>query len=298
MAIGTIIADAVNKDNTAKTDSTGAASAEPTILRYPMDINSIDGRECMRFQIINRQQLSDPKKSIYLYTPPGISIPDSATYNQADLGVLGGAIDTVAREAAADDVNVGKSIADITGALITKATEKSGAFGQAGLIQAGITSNPFTNVAFQGTSLRSFNFTFKMVAESAREAEEIRMIENTFRKFLYPTTEGTDFLLKYPPYFKIEFMSILGDNAKVNEYMPFINYCYLLNMTTTFNGGTNIFHNDGQPTEVDLSLTFQETKALIRDDLYVGGGEQKQYTNTQYKRKFQSPSNIPAQGEG
>lgn len=295
MSLGTTIANAVNQDNRAKTDSGGSAS-EPLILRYPMDINAVDGRECMRFQIIDRLSLSDPKKSIYLYTPPGVSIPDSATYNQADLGILGGAIDTIAREAEADEVNVGKSIADITGALITKATEKSGAFGQAGLIQAGTTSNPFTNVAFQGTALRSFNFTFKMVAESEREAEEVRMIENTFRKFLYPTTQGTDFLLKYPPYFKIEFITIQGDNAGQNKFMPFINYCYLLNMTTTFNGATNIFHTDGQPTEVDLSLTFQETKALIRDDLYATGNDNATYANTQYKRKFQSPSNIPPQG--
>ena len=65
MSIGTTIANAVNKDNRAKTDSDGTAS-EPVILRYPMDINAVDGRECMRFQIIDRLSLSDPKKSIYL----------------------------------------------------------------------------------------------------------------------------------------------------------------------------------------------------------------------------------------
>ena len=267
----------------------GAKRNHGNILRYPLDLDK-ESKNFIRFEIVDRQSLID-KKSIYLYTPPGISIPDAAAYNQADLGIIGGSIESVSDQISGEG-DVGQGIADITGALLTKAVEKSGTVGQAGLIEAGTTTNPFTNVAFQGTALRSFNFTFKLVAESEDEAEQVRAIENTFRKFLYPTTEGTDFLLKYPPYFKIEFISKQGDEMKQNRFLPFINYSYLLNMTTTFNESTNLYHTDGQPTEVSLSLTFQESKALLRKDLY---SDPDNYASAEYHRTYSDPRNIPPQ---
>ena len=50
--------------------------------------------------------------------------------------------------------------------------------------------------------------------------------------------------------------------------MPKIMDTYLVNCTTTYNSTTNAFHEDGQPVEVDMSLTFQETRPLTRHDLY------------------------------
>ena len=43
---------------------------------------------------------------------------------------------------------------------------------------------------------------------------------------------------------------------------------YLTQMTGTYNSSGNAFHADGGPTEIDISLTFQESKALTREDLY------------------------------
>ena len=50
--------------------------------------------------------------------------------------------------------------------------------------------------------------------------------------------------------------------------MPKILTSYLTNLTTTYNSTTNAYHDDGQPVEIDMSLTFQETRALTRGDLY------------------------------
>ena len=129
-----------------------------------------------------------------------------------------------------------------------------------------------------------------MVAESRDEAEQVRLIENTFRKFLYPKQQGTDYLLEYPPFFKIEFIRLSGVDAEPNKNMPIIHYSYLLNMNTTFNAGTNLYHTEGQPTEVDLSLTFQESKALIREDLYT---DVDAYDSAEYTRVYSGPSRIP-----
>ena len=53
--------------------------------------------------------------------------------------------------------------------------------------------------------------------------------------------------------------------------MPKIRECYLLSLNTTYNATGNAFHTKGQPVEVDIALTFQETKALTRSGLYKGG---------------------------
>ena len=93
-------------------------------------------------------------------------------------------------------------------------------------------------------------------------------IENAFRKYMYPKERGTG-SLEYPPTFRIEFMS----GGKPNKYMPRIIDTYLTGMGANYNATGNAFHeNDGvlgaAPTEIDLSMTFQEVRAITRDDLY------------------------------
>jgi hypothetical protein len=129
---------------------------------------------------------------------------------------------------------------------------------------------------FDNVAVRSFNFTFKLVAESQSEARQALIIENLFRAALYPEVKNRLYL-EYPPTFKIKFYH--GD--KENIYMPQIQECFLANITTTYNAGSNMFHADGSPSEVDMSLTFTETKAMTRDELYTKGqGGNNQFEDT------------------
>ena len=51
--------------------------------------------------------------------------------------------------------------------------------------------------------------------------------------------------------------------------MPVIKPCYLTSVETTFNGGAVSIHKGTQaPVEVDISLSFQEERVLVRQDLY------------------------------
>jgi hypothetical protein len=176
------------------------------VLTYPLDLREHPEREVVRFTIKDRTELEE-KKSIYMYTPPGIAVPDGASYGTMDLGMLGAAA---------------------------------------------------------GVQQRTFGFTFKLVAQSESEALEIKAIENTFRKFLYPKLAKSPILFKYPPYWQIEFLK--GD--KPNTHLPFINLCFLESMNATYNSSTNVFHPDGSPVEVDIQLTYKEAKNLTREDLY------------------------------
>ena len=288
MAVGQKISEKVANQLLGKPKS----SRDPgPILRYPLNLVEKDGQELIRFRIVDRKTLED-QRSIYLYSPPGLSIQDAAGYTQADLGLIGGGIDAIG------DIATGKKegsqsnlIADVVSAATTGAAGKLGSAGQAGMISGGIASNPYTNVQFTGTNLRSFAFNFKLIAESPDESEAIKDIENTFRKFLYPKkASSSEFLLEYPPLFKIEFMKLVGGDASTNRFMPFIQYSYLLSMTATFNAATNLFHKSGAPIELDLALTFQESKALKREDLY---GAPEEYNQAEYHREFRAPYTIP-----
>ena len=241
------------------------------VLTYPLDLREHPEREVVRFTIKDRTELEE-KKSIYMYTPPGIAVPDGASYGTMDLGMLGAAADKFESNKAAGQ-STGEALgnittqSDIVAALQAKAGNMGGSIGGAlgkAAFKQGVAANPYTVTNFQGVQQRTFGFTFKLVAQSESEALEIKAIENTFRKFLYPKLAKSPILFKYPPYWQIEFLK--GD--KPNTHLPFINLCFLESMNATYNSSTNVFHPDGSPVEVDIQLTYKEAKNLTREDLY------------------------------
>ena len=260
------------------------------VYTYPLDLKEYPDRELIRFTIKDRKELQD-RKSIYLFCPPGLSVADGASYGNLDLGMIGGIVDKFERvkqndpgtstlEAAQQTVGG----AEVVGAIATKVAEANPAFGGRAMFKAGTASNPFSVQQFSGVTTRSFTFTFKLVAQSDKEAIECKAIENTFRKFLYPKLGDSPLTFKYPPYFQIQFLK--GD--KNNTHLPFINLCYLQNMTATYNTSTNAFHPDGSPIEIDLSLTFVESKNMTRDDLYK---EVDDYDDAEYTYNYTGSGN-------
>mgnify|MGYP006095793107 CR=1 FL=1 len=272
----------------AKDDITNSMQAthgenSKTILRYPLDLSDDESNEVMRFNIKNRKSLGKNQKTIFLYTPSGITSADSASYSTSNLGFVGGAlvgtgnamkpVTTVAGENAP---GIGKQVLDNLGgirpaleALVTAGSQKFNTkLGDTFLMGSGIAANPLTNIQFEGVGMRSFTFTYKLVAESRKEAIEIRQIENTFRKFLYPLQQKSGVVLEYPPYWQIQFMKFGASAMEENKYLPFIDLCYLRNISCTYNASSNAFHLDGVPIEMDMSLTFDEAQQNTRGDLY------------------------------
>ena len=121
---------------------------------------------------------------------------------------------------------------------------------------------PNTRTSFEGTSIRSFQFNFKLVARTQDESRRIKEITRIFQEYMYP--EGNKIIMKYPPVWQIGFYNPDGSH---NSNIPGIYDCFLTHYTPTYNASTNIFYEDGAPVEVDISLGFQETKALTRDEI-------------------------------
>lgn len=216
---------------------------------------------------------------IHMFIPLAISTSDGITYSSVNLGMVG----AVAQTKLASQNLVGQSIglegqkslgvSDFIANTTKKIKAAGGGAGTAATIfelKSGLVVNPYTTQNFDGVTIRSFAFNFKLIPTSAEESKDIHRIENQFRKFMYPKNAGTG-ALKYPPTFRIRFMT----GTKLNQYMPRIIQCYLTNMVATANStGNAFFKNDdlgAPPTELDLNLTFQEVRAITRDDLYGDG---------------------------
>ena len=217
---------------------------------------------------------------IHLFIPAGFQVKDGAGYTGIDLGSLTAAKAVKANIDSQKDALAGMTTGDAT-VMSLKAIEgitgDAGGTTAAAAMEKGVAFNPQTALAFEGVQLREFEFTFKMVPESKEEAEDSRRIENFFRKYLYPEREGL-FTLKYPPKFKIQFF--IGEEE--NIHMPMIHDCYLTSVSANLNPEGNSFFIGGQPTAMELSLSFSEAKQLTRKDLYLDStsGTDPQYDYT------------------
>ena len=122
---------------------------------------------------------------------------------------------------------------------------------------------------FTGVSLRSFTFAFKFLPKSRRESEAVKKIVKFFRFHAYPqqippnTSFGIGY--EYPSLFKIQLLS--GAGGMFEHVGTPIKFSYLRSISTNYNPTTPVLHDDGSPTEVDLSLSFTEYKTLHREDI-------------------------------
>jgi len=141
-------------------------------------------------------------------------------------------------------------------------------------LQNRVVVNPNVRALFRGVALREFTFQFKMIAESAAEAETVRQIVKHFRKEMYPDSfsaniangVSADLGYKFPNVFKITFKYRGSENKK----LPQIKYCYLRNVSHSINPTGGTFRRDGQANEIDLTLSFIEYKTLTRKDIDEG----------------------------
>jgi len=254
-------------------------------LYFPLDLDLSTGPHTIMFRV-NPYEKAQPSQSVYFPCPANITFNDSATYNTIDLNTIGGTL-----KAASDIVKSGqgevglaaavlregaKTVSNIKGADIASATLSSLPIplpfpGQSGLRAAArnigrTIFNPNTNTTFEGNAIRAFTFSFKMVSTSDKESRRILEIHRFFRKYAYADSDPktNNLFLKFPPSWTISFMD---KNGAKNDFVPEIFDCYLVSLETTFNSTTNTFHGDGAPLEVDINLSYQETRVLNRADI-------------------------------
>lgn len=231
----------------------------------------------------------DRTRGVVLYLPSNIIVNDAVSYENFDLGPIGaiGAAGIKSGQGAATALarGVGQatgslasllsgSVADQRGARLAASRLAEGGGGAAsGAVKSGLatTINPNTINLFKSVQLREFSFTFKMIANSASEAEEIDNIVKFFRATMYPDTiafdpNGVDVPIGYefPDKFQIE-MRYNGEQVGVR-----ILNSVLRSVQTNYNPQSMSWHKDGKPSEVDITVAFGEERTLNRNDIFEG----------------------------
>ena len=253
-------------------------SSDTSGLVYPIDLRGQPNVNIIEFTAHEKETSGVKQHHIFFPCPANITFNDSATYTTLDLGVIGGGLSQAIQEGGFSPSKIAESIKGQIGGA-------NASFSNAEIISAAIQSlpgpeaikgtaklkgrtllNPNTNTTFSGNAIRSFTFGFKLIAKSPEESEIVRKIHSKFRAFAYADSrsDAQSILLAFPPTWTIRF---LDGNGNENRFIPKIYSCYLVSVESSFNSTTNMFHADGAPLEVDISVSYQETRVLTRTDI-------------------------------
>ena len=244
-------------------------------LRFPQNTEghsawvriTILKRTTMQFAaaLDHRSQVGDvssPLGSIYFYLPQSISFSDGLTYDNAELTGITSALAASVNEARTNGLQSGAETAVEAGAgLITNVAASSGlSLAQQAQIAAGVTINPRAAMLFKAPTFRQLAMNFKMIPSNPSESATIESIIHTLRTNSYPVAVAGGASFQYPNVFKIDFISLNNGPLRI---MPFAQ-AYCTAVTVNFNPTSPAMMADGSPNEVDLTLSFQETKVLDR----------------------------------
>jgi len=241
----------------------------------------------------NYQTYSDPNKvkeyggTVSLYLPQAIQIRDAVQYDNFDLGTLGALTQSGLQSGGSVLGSAVKGITEgissfmdafsqssfdtpLASLALTRAASKFGdQVGGAVQLQTRVTVNPNTRALFKSVALREIPFTFRLVATNQKEAEEIKEIIKFFRSELYPgeiadAERNISIGYKLPNLFEIEMQY---DNKQVAT--KFLD-SYLRDVSVTYNQNGAAMHSDGNFTDVEITLSFIESRALSKKDVEQG----------------------------
>ena len=239
-------------------------------------------------QIDLRPKLKRINTAIAVYMPDTVFANYSHGWSQVSATDAAGKIGENAALAAGAG-NAAKEIAGSTGSWIAgddwedpnfraspttmegigKLGEASGALGAGAtglaLKSIGQAINPQVELLFTGTGNRSFVFEFKFQARSQFEAQQIRDIIKTFRRFAAPelldnTQNGRYFIM--PAQFDIKFYYNNNENTNLSK----ISTCVLEDIYVDYaDGGQFSTFSDGMPVQISLKMTFKEADIIYRE---------------------------------
>jgi hypothetical protein len=139
---------------------------------------------------------------------------------------------------------------------------------------AGIVPNSNMELLFQGPSLRSFGFTWRMSPRSAPEARNVKRIIRFFKQGSAPRKVNSQsgagaasFFLGTPNVFKLSYKTGNEEISGLNKFK----ICALVNMSVVYApDGTWAAYDKGQPVSLTMSLNFQEIEPVYESDYQEG----------------------------
>ena len=139
---------------------------------------------------------------------------------------------------------------------------------------AGIVPNSNMELLFQGPTLRSFGFTWRMSPRSALEAKNVKRIIRMFKQGSAPRKVNSQsgagaasFFLGTPNVFKLSYKTGNEEISGLNKFK----ICALVNMSVVYApDGQWAAYDKGQPVSLTMSLNFQEIEPVYESDYQEG----------------------------
>ena len=129
--------------------------------------------------------------------------------------------------------------------------------------------NQNVELLFNGAKIRSFKFSFKMTPRGGKEAQQIKLIINAFKRYMVPKLTGKNdssvdnLFLRSPSIFELTYKS---GNIK-NPFLNSFKQCFLTDMSVNYTGeGTYAVYNDSTPVSMVLELGFKELEPIYDQD--------------------------------
>jgi len=231
--------------------------------------------------------------SIALYLPGSISNNLTAEYSSSAMGVIGFAAAAGLKftdqfgnddfEGAAKTLqgaigSVGEDILQRALAGIADlSTGVEGTYQFANQI-FGRATNPYMEVLFKETPLRTFTYTFSFQPKDQQERDDVQDIIKTFRFHMAPELQEQNMrFMGIPSTFDIHYMyqpatknvPLDWRSAKENPYLNKIATCVLTNCDVSYEDAAKSFR-DGSPTKVTMALSFSETEMITKQKINEG----------------------------
>ncbi len=269
------IAEKIKEKGAQRSSSSGAFGS------FTFPANTEGHPAWIRMQIIERVSggfadvlsgntpVGDNLGSINLYMPQTITFSDGLTYDNAELTGITSALLTSANEAKDNGglAGLGTGMSALKAIAGDFASTKTSA-GAAVKSATGVAINPRASMLFKSPTFRQLAFTFKLIPQNRSEARTIENIINYIRIHAYPELIAGGASFMFPNIFRISFISFGGSNPRI---MPF-NDAYCTGVTVNYNATSPALMADGSPSEVDLTVNFQETKVLDRKGIMQMAG--------------------------
>lgn len=228
--------------------------------------------------------------TIALYMPDTLNFTHNQSYSSMDLGggglaLLGAAAAGYSYLRGKDNDTIKKELTKNLTPFITSRGLNNLFGSNAGTAlfaaASGTVVNPQLELIYTSPSFREFRFDFMMYPRSQKEALDIQKILNRLKFHQAPEilSEGSAgglgaFFLVPPSEFDIKFYY----NGKINPNIPAISTCILTSIDTDYapNGwssyevpkdiGSPVLGSTGMPVGIKLSLVFQETEIITKDN--------------------------------
>jgi hypothetical protein len=116
---------------------------------------------------------------------------------------------------------------------------------------------------FESVDYRTFQFTYKFFPKNEDETMKIRQIIKTFKHHMLPELTSNKFFYVYPSEFDIKYFY----KDKENPYLHSFARCALTNMTVEYGGDQFVTFENGSPSEIGMTLTFQELEQMTSEGI-------------------------------